>query len=230
MPATHCHSDCTCCKISWMHPRVKRPSRLVNIGESQPARNRNLSRLILNLCRLISNLSGLSWSSERKQCLLRFNSVYYFTTARSTQYLSTPSQPISSDSVSHSILWQARKDKHHSRYHRSFCKLLHFVWRYISSRRYPWSPSLPPCLLPFLPVSRCPFLCRSRAPFSRSVSHAPPTWSGGRERRTLIRRNSGTRLPRLRADVLRRGAPKQADEVAVVMGIRGSSYVYSIVV
>jgi hypothetical protein len=52
-------------------------ARLVIIGKSQPAKNRNLSQLI-------SNLSRLNWSSERssvycfQQCLLFFyNSEKY---------------------------------------------------------------------------------------------------------------------------------------------------------
>jgi hypothetical protein len=57
--------------------------RPVILGQSQWAKNRNLSRLI-------SNLSGLNCSSKRnsvysfQQCFFFFNRVYSFTTARST--------------------------------------------------------------------------------------------------------------------------------------------------
>jgi hypothetical protein len=54
--------------------------RVVNIKESQPVENRNLSRLIANLSRQI-------WSSERtvfivfQQCLLFYNSKKYLSTS-----------------------------------------------------------------------------------------------------------------------------------------------------
>jgi hypothetical protein len=50
--------------------------RPVILGQSQWAKDRNLSRSISNLSGLIVQIT--------QQCLLFFNSVYSFTTARST--------------------------------------------------------------------------------------------------------------------------------------------------